>query len=776
VNVSFRDEIRDHIYSEIDFRIPDDFSTSTAPAGHSLLNTFPVRFLSDPEKLPAGFIPGIPQGSKEFFANQANLRYNESGPLTAAVHLALGQRGVDAYSLIVGGAQIIAKFPLSNFYGLEERNHGPDDAAVVCKINPASIILPPNKCVSDWKPITTQFPDLHLEAGASVDWDTKQILVRYRLRITMSEDSNKPVLILEGLVLPTGTWEGVAESKKETLSSDFSSALRLWGSENCAWYSSLPPHKLPTAPGISRVSMVVPLPTELEYRWFIHTVLHRCSGGKSVESKQEFESYVEKPYPTGTAPFTTCFLPFPFGTVETVTTDTPDLAPAGGLPRSLSEGQLQANLSVLHEQNDRCKHPSQAQNRIITMDSPLATAASGTHSTNHTNTINLSSPATREDFLLPQQGDQEVTRYCPVSGCTWSSFKTFDKSMLETCVKELSIHVQYEHSSSVSSPSGSSNTGRADKAHAEYIAATKARNILKTVDDATTNLCEARFFPMPLDRKALGQNMPPSIIPVNTIVDMSHVGVDVTSAETLRKCQDRTLITKKLKDFSDSNLRSYHAAEDALVAVHTGQNSLKLGKEVKQLESTQECVRAFYNFCALSQNFFVLDWSPMALMKLVLEKQFAGPPSVEQYTRMFEKFVHDCAIRAQKKAPPPTYQELCVIWNTFIVPSTSTVSMTMVDNRIDQKILQLSKQTQANPRGGRGAGAGGGPSPKMPKLTKDDYCQTWNSSSSYPPCTNQAVDGGCLDSSGKILKHACNFYNKGTNRLCRSDKHGFHFH
>ena len=74
VHVAFRDEITDTIYSDINFRIPADFITSSAPTGHSLLNTFPVENLEEHEKLPAGFIPSIPQGSKEFFAVQANLR------------------------------------------------------------------------------------------------------------------------------------------------------------------------------------------------------------------------------------------------------------------------------------------------------------------------------------------------------------------------------------------------------------------------------------------------------------------------------------------------------------------------------------------------------------------------------------------------------------------------------------------------------------------------------------------------------------------------------
>ena len=127
----------------------------------------------------------------------------------------------------------------------------------------------------------------------------------------------------------------------------------------------------------------------------------------------------------------------------------------------------------------------------------------------------------------------------------------------------------------------------------EYLAATKLRQVERTMDDATSNLCEARFFPMPLDKKALGQNMPASITPVNTVVDMSHMGVDITNAETLCKCHDRTLTSKKLRDFSNLNLRLSHAAGDALVAVHTSKDTLKLGKDQKQLGVSEECVRVY---------------------------------------------------------------------------------------------------------------------------------------------------------------------------------------
>ena len=122
--------------------------------------------------------------------------------------------------------------------------------------------------------------------------------------------------------------------------------------------------------------------------------------------------------------------------------------------------------------------------------------------------------------------------------------------------------------------------------------------------------------------------MPTSITPINTVLDMSHVGVDITNADTLRKCHDRTLATKKLKDFSDSNLRLSHAVGDALVAVHTSKDTLKLGKDQKQLRDSEECVRPYFNFCAISHQYHVLDRSPMTLLKLVLEKYFSGPATV----------------------------------------------------------------------------------------------------------------------------------------------------
>ena len=482
-----------------------------------------------------------------------------------------------------------------------------------------------------------------------------------------------------------------------------------------------------------------------------------------------------------------------------------------GAPASLSPAGFNANLASLLSANDKTRHPAQAQvlnHTAAALMGPTQLPPSNSAPEVETNVDTVlmhSKPATvrstpvkpdsapdKPAFTTAQtmpaallgdqgEGEQEVTQNCPIPGCVWTSYKTHDPSMLEACVKMLSIHMKYEHDVSNTNSTGLTNSTRGDRAHREYMAATRPRTITKTVDDATSNLTEGRFLPMPLDMKALGRAMPSAIKPENTILDMSHVGVDVTNADTLRKCHDRALLSKKLRDFSDHNLRASHSAGDALVAVHTSKDSLKLGKEVKHLADTEECVRAFYNFLALSHNFHVLDYSPMALLKLVLEKQFTGPPAVEQYQKMFEKYIHDSAIKAQKKNPPPTYQDLLMIWNVYIVPnSMSSISMeAFVDKRVEKKLSQQVSGGKGGRGGGGGSGGGGGdggrggPLSKRPKL---DYCQSWNEKSTYPLCSNKAADRGCIDSSGKALRHACNWKNKLTKNWCSSSNHGFHFH
>ena len=220
--------------------------------------------------------------------------------------------GVGAFNLIIGGADIKVKFPLKNLLQLEDRESGDDMAEVKLEMKPSAINFPPNKCVTNWVPIVDIFRDIHTTLGAIVRWDSKQVVTRFRFRSNTKTDStSKPTLLLEALVLPSGTMSAIPDSKLLTLSNNASSAILLW-SQDCVWYSPLPAYKLPTAPGISRQSLDIPLPTETNYRWFLQTVLRKCDDGKSVESREEFEAYLDKPYYTKSGNTTTCWLPDPF--------------------------------------------------------------------------------------------------------------------------------------------------------------------------------------------------------------------------------------------------------------------------------------------------------------------------------------------------------------------------------------------------------------------------------------------------------------------------------
>ena len=135
------------------------------------------------------------------------------------------------------------------------------------------------------------------------------------------------------------------------------------------------------------------------------------------------------------------------------------------------------------------------------------------------------SPSTKGDNRLPtnthiqttqaapEQG-QDVTQFCPLPGCKYSSYVTKDPSLLETCLKQITFHMKYTHDVAESGGEGSSITApQPDKSFREYQEATKQRMVKKVMDDASRNLCEARYFAVPLDNKVLAQNMPITTYP-----------------------------------------------------------------------------------------------------------------------------------------------------------------------------------------------------------------------------------------------------------------------
>ena len=122
-------------------------------------------------------------------------RYNEGGPLTAVVHMTLNRRGLNKYDLILGGAEVTAQFPLHKFLNLEHRENGSDDPEVVMNFKSTALTFRSNKSMTDWQPIST-VPGLYVTNGATVDWDTNQVLIRFRLRASNYEEDPTPALML----------------------------------------------------------------------------------------------------------------------------------------------------------------------------------------------------------------------------------------------------------------------------------------------------------------------------------------------------------------------------------------------------------------------------------------------------------------------------------------------------------------------------------------------------------------------------------------------------
>ena len=446
-----------------------------------------------------------------------------------------------------------------------------------------------------------------------------------------------------------------------------------------------------------------------------------------------------------------------------------------GLPSMLNNDNFRKTLDAAQRINESMKHPAQGGFRA-----DVANDANAFHdpydgsSPRMPNQVQVSNNKSLR-CLDPTGTTQEVTQYCTIAGCNWSSFKTNDPKNLEACVNQHKNHILSEHSGAGDSQSYDNVSGaRADRSAREYKNATQKRMVQKTVDDAVYNLSDARFFTTPLDLKVIGVNMPTVAAPINTVVDFNHMGVQVLNQDTLRKVHNRANSIFKLRECSKPNLNTYHHQGEELTPVEVTNKQFKLGIKQKELESPKECLEAFFNYLVIHTNFHPLDWSPKALFHVALEKYLEGPPTVAQFKTLFDRFINDNAIRAQKKAPPLTYSEILSIWQNFIAPTPMNNSCV---EALVRKELQLqgfdTKNHQSNSKRRNDARVNNS-IPKKPKA-KVSYCPNWNASKTAPLCSNTQTDGGCIDENGTALVHSCTAKTP-QGKFCGSSNHGYQWH
>ena len=419
-------------------------------------------------------------------------------------------------------------------------------------------------------------------------------------------------------------------------------------------------------------------------------------------------------------------------------------------PRLLEDDEFAANLDRLRTETFNQSHPAQRQR---TRQDVVQDTADGTESV---------------ECEASQQPSQ-FSFQCPYIDCEYTTITLYDPKQVEYLVKLLSMHTEAVHGQNADengSETPEKETHKSDREGKELKAALSKRIVQKVMDDANLNLCEARFFAFPINRRILGQNMPIASTPVNTVVDLTYTGVDVTNPALLRKLHNRGTISYRLPDFSDTNLRGSHATGNELIATKFQSNQLKLGRAQKELESAQEALKAFLNFMILSRNFHPLDTSQAALFKVALEKFLDGPPKVAHYISLFEKFIHVSAGRAQMNNEPLTYKDVLDLWNTYIAPpAMNTIS---VENMVEKKVREALEKTPRKKVGSTNQGD----SPA--KKSRSALCPHWNVNINPPFCPNQQSNGGCVDSTDNFLYHKCSV--KIGNKFCNSSKHNKHTH
>ena len=370
-------------------------------------------------------------------------------------------------------------------------------------------------------------------------------------------------------------------------------------------------------------------------------------------------------------------------------------------------------------------------------------------------------------YQIGSEGPELMSLRCQADGCSFSTIKSQDPTDLQHLVKLLDIHTRTVHDVATTDKEDSEerDPSRAAKKSRELKAALASRKVTKTLDDANLNLCEARFYTFPMNLKVLGQNMPVTATPINTVVDLSHLGVDVTNSEVLRKIHSRGETSMELNHFSDTNMRASNSSSDELVAIQAkfDKNQLKLGRHLKEIANVKEALKAFSNYMAIARHFHPLDTSQMALQRVALEKFFIASPTVADYSRFFKKFVHESSVRAHMKAVPLSYKEILDIWNTYIQPPS--ITQINIEKMVDEKIKKMAG----------GKGRQGKSVDNRAKKPKHQWCPSWNVTPTPPFCTNQQIDGGCIDGSGSQYVHSCSF-RLARGGTCGSNKHNKHTH
>ena len=422
------------------------------------------------------------------------------------------------------------------------------------------------------------------------------------------------------------------------------------------------------------------------------------------------------------------------------------------MPSALSPDQLARSMSGAAEESSSFRHQGPLgdlrQNLPVQSTSSNSGFSASTPWGTHPQLTQQPGQSGREQenihYYLTQDGSVPVyQKQC--SKCTWSSIASTDPGAYLGAVADLELHIKETHGEVKNNSNSPSE---------EYTIATRLRDVPATQDDALNNLSVVRYWSMPLSWRNSQLNLPRVQTPLCTVGDYEPYGLEANNRPLLKDLHDRTNKKLKLKHFSDPNLKLIPSQQQNLIAFEKGNTgNLMTTKEWKELTNEREAIKASHNYMELCRAIHPLDSGPQILYKVMLEKFLSGGTTAAQLEDFFASVTWELANRAAKSEVPYKHAELLLKWdqmyrNTYHAYGQPSLEKTVEDimKRTMPPYSPIQKKKQKPPH---------------------SWCIDFNKPQG---CSNTVDGSGCVDKSGKSLKHGCNMRNKD-NKTCNSPDH-----
>ena len=429
------------------------------------------------------------------------------------------------------------------------------------------------------------------------------------------------------------------------------------------------------------------------------------------------------------------------------------------MPGTLTQEQLIYNAAAAAKEAESFRHqgPQDGDLRLDTVDENTTLSSAGVAWTGNSQPFQSNNQTggsqqdnTAQFFFTQDKPFPVFQKEC--TKCSWRSIASTDPGAYMGAVADLELHIKEAHGE----VKNSSNSNASD----EYANATRLRDVPATQDDALNNLSVVRYWSAPLSWRQSQLNLPRVQTPLCTVGEYDPFGLEANNRNLLKDLHDRTNKKLTLKHFSDRNLKLIPSQQENLIAFEKGSSgNLMTRKEWKELANEREAVKASHNYMELCRFIHPLDSGPQILHKVMLEKFLAGGTTAAQLEGFFASVTWELANRAAKSEVPYKHAELLLKWDQmFRTPFHSYGGQTSLEKQVADMVKKALPPQAYSPHGQR----------QKRIRPPHSWCLDFNTPQG---CSNPPSGSGCVDNTGKILKHGCNFRNKDNNKTCNATDH-----